>query len=282
LFILKPLLNTKIILHEQNSHLGKVNRIFAAFVDKIALSFPQTSGIKNEFLTKTSFLLIFFYPFFSYYIFGAEKLKKNQKIYLGLLSGLIISLKPNFIILVALFEIFRIFKSRNIKSLFALHNFVCLFLIILYAIIIFVFFRSFVENFSYMMRIYFEYISDYQNKTLFDKYLRFYMFFLENYFIYIILFFIYFKKLEKNQLTSYLFLLTLAIFAIILTENYFLDQSVVFHSLFLSFAIINFINYLKQNTIKMAKESWLLIFPLIIFCFLSIDFFKLTFLNLKG
>jgi len=120
--------------------------------------------IFNEFLTKTSFLLIFFYPFFSYYIFGAEKLKKNQKIYLGLLSGLIISLKPNFIILVALFEIFRIFKSRNIKSLFALHNIVCLFLIILYAIIIFVFFRSFVENFSYMMRIYFEYISIYQKK----------------------------------------------------------------------------------------------------------------------
>lgn len=44
--------NRKIILHEQNSHLGKVNRIFAKFATKIATSFPQTSGINSEFLNK--------------------------------------------------------------------------------------------------------------------------------------------------------------------------------------------------------------------------------------
>jgi UDP-N-acetylglucosamine--N-acetylmuramyl-(pentapeptide) pyrophosphoryl-undecaprenol N-acetylglucosamine transferase len=45
----------KIILHEQNAHLGKVNRIFAKFAKKIALSFQETSGIKAEFKNKTFF-----------------------------------------------------------------------------------------------------------------------------------------------------------------------------------------------------------------------------------
>ncbi len=46
---------SKIILHEQNAHLGKVNRIFAKFVHKIATSFPETSGINSEYLSKVYF-----------------------------------------------------------------------------------------------------------------------------------------------------------------------------------------------------------------------------------
>lgn len=41
-----------IILHEQNAHLGKVNRIFAKFAWKIATSFPQTSGINDDLKNK--------------------------------------------------------------------------------------------------------------------------------------------------------------------------------------------------------------------------------------
>ena len=43
---------TKIILHEQNAHLGKVNRLFASRAYKIALTFAKTSGIKNEYASK--------------------------------------------------------------------------------------------------------------------------------------------------------------------------------------------------------------------------------------
>ncbi len=39
---------TKIILHEQNAHLGKVNRLFASQAFKIALTFENTSGISTE------------------------------------------------------------------------------------------------------------------------------------------------------------------------------------------------------------------------------------------
>lgn len=47
--------HTKIILHEQNAHLGKVNRLFARFAYKIVTSFPQTSGIASQDLTKITF-----------------------------------------------------------------------------------------------------------------------------------------------------------------------------------------------------------------------------------
>lgn len=43
----------KIILHEQNAHLGKVNRFFAKFTHKIALTFMQTDAILPKYLSRT-------------------------------------------------------------------------------------------------------------------------------------------------------------------------------------------------------------------------------------
>jgi UDP-N-acetylglucosamine--N-acetylmuramyl-(pentapeptide) pyrophosphoryl-undecaprenol N-acetylglucosamine transferase len=53
---LRKLTKTKIVLHEQNSHLGKVNRLFAKYADKIALSFEETSGIASSNKHKTTFV----------------------------------------------------------------------------------------------------------------------------------------------------------------------------------------------------------------------------------
>lgn len=43
----------KIILHEQNAHLGKVHRIFAKYAYKIALTFEKTDGILQNLESKT-------------------------------------------------------------------------------------------------------------------------------------------------------------------------------------------------------------------------------------
>lgn len=56
ILIAAVLTRKKIILHEQNSHLGKVNRIFAKYADVLALSFKDTSGIDKKFLEKTTFV----------------------------------------------------------------------------------------------------------------------------------------------------------------------------------------------------------------------------------
>lgn len=53
ILIASALTRTKVILHEQNAHLGKVNRYFANYAEKIALSFFDTSGISPKNLTKT-------------------------------------------------------------------------------------------------------------------------------------------------------------------------------------------------------------------------------------
>ena len=230
--------------------------------------------IFNEFLTKTSFLLIFFYPFFSYYFYGVEKLKKIQKIYLGILSGFIISVKPNFIFLVAFFEIYRIFKLRNIKSLFEIHNLVCTFFVILYATLIFIFFKSFVENFSYMMTIYYEYKYGYLIKESIQKYVSISSKLQNYYLVYLALILVYIKILQKNKLKNYLILEIISVFFIIFSENFYLDQEIIFSSIGLSFVMVNFVNFLKENKISILQNC-ILIFSLTIFCFMSSETFSL-------
>ncbi|MBL6664248.1 MAG: UDP-N-acetylglucosamine--N-acetylmuramyl-(pentapeptide) pyrophosphoryl-undecaprenol N-acetylglucosamine transferase [Rickettsiales bacterium] len=53
MLVASVILRKKIILHEQNSHLGKVNRIFAKYAYKIALSFPSTDGLPKTIENKT-------------------------------------------------------------------------------------------------------------------------------------------------------------------------------------------------------------------------------------
>jgi UDP-N-acetylglucosamine--N-acetylmuramyl-(pentapeptide) pyrophosphoryl-undecaprenol N-acetylglucosamine transferase len=49
-------LKKHIILHEQNSILGKVNKIFAKYAKKIALSYKKTEGLKNEYQIKSIYI----------------------------------------------------------------------------------------------------------------------------------------------------------------------------------------------------------------------------------
>jgi len=228
----------------------------------------------NEFLTKTSFLIIFVYPFFSYYFFGVEKLKKMQKIYLGMLSGLIISLKPNFIILIISFEIYRVIKSRNIKSLLATHNLICASFISFYIIAIFIFFPSFVQNFFYMMEIYYEYKINYRINDFYDKYLVIFTQIQLNYFLYLMLIYFNIKNLQKNELMNCLTLLMVATIFIIFSENFYLDQEIIFFALGLGFIVFNFVYFLKQNQISILNY-WLIFFSLVIFCFVASETYPL-------
>ena len=50
------ILKKKIILHEQNAHLGKVNRFFIKYDDFVALTYNQTDGIENCYLAKTKYV----------------------------------------------------------------------------------------------------------------------------------------------------------------------------------------------------------------------------------
>jgi UDP-N-acetylglucosamine--N-acetylmuramyl-(pentapeptide) pyrophosphoryl-undecaprenol N-acetylglucosamine transferase len=52
ILIASVICKTPIILHEQNAHLGKVNRLFAKYASKIAISFEKTDAILPEFQNK--------------------------------------------------------------------------------------------------------------------------------------------------------------------------------------------------------------------------------------
>ncbi|MDA0902088.1 MAG: UDP-N-acetylglucosamine--N-acetylmuramyl-(pentapeptide) pyrophosphoryl-undecaprenol N-acetylglucosamine transferase [Proteobacteria bacterium] len=50
------ILRRKIIIHEQNAYLGRVNRLFAKYASIIALSYEKTDGIRKEYQDKTHFV----------------------------------------------------------------------------------------------------------------------------------------------------------------------------------------------------------------------------------
>lgn len=54
ILIVSVILRRKIVIHEQNAVLGKVNRIFAKYAHKIALSFEETDFL-NQFQVKSTF-----------------------------------------------------------------------------------------------------------------------------------------------------------------------------------------------------------------------------------
>jgi hypothetical protein len=79
---------------------------------------------------------------------------------------------------------------------------------------------------------------------------------------------VYVKILEKNELKNYLILTLISVFFIIFSENFYLDQEIIFTSIGLSFVMFNFIYFLKENKISIL-QNWLLFFSLTIFCFIS-------------
>ena len=228
----------------------------------------------NEFLTIASFLLIFFYPLFSYYIAGIENLKKIQKIIVGILSGLVIALNPKYIFLVFFFEIFRFYKSRNIKSFLNVNNLVLTLFLIFYATIIVIFFPSFAENLSYIMKISYDYKIDYRFNDFSSKYVLILNKIQNNYLVYLLLILIYKKNLKNNEIKNYSILLVVAIIFIIFSENFYIDEEIIFSALGLSFIMINFVNFLQQNKISIL-HYWLIFFSLMIFCFMASETFAL-------
>jgi hypothetical protein len=125
-----------------------------------------------------------------------------------------------------------------------------------------------------MMGVYYDYEINYRIDDFSDKYLLIFNKIKINYLMYFMLFFVYIKNRQKNELSNYLMMLMLAIIFIVFFENFYIDQEIIFPALALSFIIINFVNFLKQNKISIL-HYWLLFFVLMIFCFMASETFSL-------
>ncbi len=101
------------------SELFKDRKVF----NLIILSFTAAFFLRiftlqfNEFATKTSYFLVLVFPYFSYHLLNEAQLKKFDQIMMGILAGMIFCLKPNYGILVIIFEAKKLLKNRNIAKL---------------------------------------------------------------------------------------------------------------------------------------------------------------------
>jgi hypothetical protein len=98
----------------------------------------------NEFFTQTSYFLIFIFPYFAYQLL--EKRTQSQEIISGILAGLILCLKPNYGIVIILFELVRFLETGDLKKAFCLRNSSSLAVLGIYCSAIFFFQREFFES----------------------------------------------------------------------------------------------------------------------------------------
>lgn len=74
----------------------------------------------GEFGTKTSFLLLFLYPYLAYSFERISAFSKQDLIYRGIIMGVMPCIKPHYLVFILVIEGYKFFLKRNIKELLAL------------------------------------------------------------------------------------------------------------------------------------------------------------------
>lgn len=108
----------------------------------------------NEFATKATYFLVFFYPYFSYQLVTPSRLTRFDHIAAGILAALLICLKPHYAILVAAFEIRKIYHARSFKVAVSWQNFVTLFAVIFYVAFLFFYFPDYIRALPALAQLY--------------------------------------------------------------------------------------------------------------------------------
>lgn len=209
----------------------------------------------NEFETKSSYFLAAAFLYFSFQFIEESKLKKLDQILIGSLSALIFTLKPNYGILVVVFEFYKLLKNKSFRQSFCVRNYTTLFLLIIYLLIIIRFFPQYFKMVSLAATSYYA-----LSPNSIHIILR------EDIFPVFLIFCMCFFLLKKNNFLKQVFLLTLAAALISVSEmigGY--DQRFLFYSLSLPLLSCLTILLLRGNYIDFKKSAiflFLIIFVL--------------------
>src|SRR5690606_11617535 len=84
------------------------------------------------------------------------KREKFEEIICGILAGLIFCLKPNYGIVVIIFELTQLLKTRNIKASFCNRNYFTLAVLAVYFLAIYFYQKDFLQYFSIISQTYLE------------------------------------------------------------------------------------------------------------------------------
>jgi len=218
----------------------------------------------NEFLTKTSFYLALAFPYISYSFARKIPLNNKDKIWRGILVGLIPCLKPHYIILPIAIELNRFWQNKSPKFFLELDKLVMLLVGCAYLVFMVKFTPEFFEYMVPMWSsVYQAYESDnfiyYLSYNIFEK-------------IIILGIFLVFLKQKFSSQDKILFLVGLASGIILLLEGLISeDQGACFFGLTTAVFIKFFYDFIKSQKNNLTTNDVFLIGGLLLLSFLDED-----------
>lgn len=224
---------------------------------------PITSHF-NEFFTKTSYFLIFLFPYFALQL--VEKRTKFQEVFGGILAGLIFCLKPHYGLVVVAFELFQLCKTRDLKASFCLRNYLTLVVLVVYFLAIFLLQKDFLQYFQIISQTYVKAIHSRVPVILKEDIFPLILFFSLTAFL-----------LKKNEILQKFYLLVLATILIVLLEVIGgFDQRFIIYCVFLPCMVLTLFLLIQERYFDFKKQWIWLIFTFVILQFDAKNIFSLA------
>ncbi len=206
----------------------------------------------NEFLTKSSYFLIFAFPYISYHFIDESRLKNLDQILIGILAAMIFLLKPHYGILVIVFELEKLLRKKSFKSGFCPRNYTTLLILIGYLLFLSTYFSDYIEKLPEFFAAY--YVNDYYSIFIILK---------EDIFPLFLVAIICFSFIRESKILWRFFLAFFAISLAVLSEvlgGY--DQRFIAYSAFLPLLLLLLLHISRSQKINW-RQDWF--FLLIIF-----------------
>ncbi len=218
----------------------------------------------NEFLTKTSFYLALAFPYIAYSFARKIPLNNKDKIWRGILAGLIPCLKPHYIILPIIIEVSRFWQNKSTKFFLELDKLIMLLVGCAYLVFMIKFTPEF---FEYMVPMWSSVYQAYESDN-FIYYLSY------NIFAKIIILgiFLAFLKQKFSSQDKILFLVGLASGIILLLEGLISeDRGACFFGIATAVFVKFFYDFIKSQKNNLTTNDVFLLAGLLVLSFLDED-----------
>ncbi len=225
----------------------------------------------NEFGTKASYLLLFSYPYIACQFPTKATITVAKKLIAGILAGLIFCVKPHYFLLVAAFEIVKIFDKKSIKPAISLANFTSLIVISCYLLLMLKYCPEYFESIAALKGLYIAY------KSPMIWLVNIFSIFVFNIAPALLLVILTFDLIYQNQYLRLLLITLVGAILIAIAEGLdAYDQITSFYSLALPLLTVIFYLVIWQNKINF-RQNWFLILSIVIASQFDIDsFFQLA------
>lgn len=240
-FANKILQRSKLIKNQTTLNLIIIAFAFGYFFRVYSFAF-------NEFLTKSSLLLIILFPYVSYQLIDSKFLKRSDNIICAFLAAALFCLKINYIIFAVLFELKRMWDKKSFFSVFCLRNYLTLVIILSYFSFVAFYFDNFFENMSQILEIYFQ-----------EKNNVIYQIIIFDLTFPLLLCFLCSDLIKKDKILQIFFIFSLSA-AILITSEFIAghDQKFVFFSAILPLIFLLIFKIITKKLVNF-KQDWFFI-----------------------